>query len=80
MVISKPEPPILACAPVIPIDGMPPYVPREGFQRTLCELCDQEVWIGPRQQEQRKKSGLVVCMRCVVLGGARMENVKDLGG
>ncbi len=54
---------VLAC----PLVGMIGFTPEPGSVPVVCRGCEQEVWLGPRQQELRKKAGgQTYCMPCTV--------------
>lgn len=52
---------LLALAPTLPETPVHP-----GSIRGECEVCEEAVWIGPRQQQRQKGGGVVVCFLCAI--------------
>jgi formylmethanofuran dehydrogenase subunit E len=73
---------IIACAPVKPIPGTPPY-PNTDYEQVACPLCSELMYLGPRSKERHERDGTpIVCMPCAVKHGAMVvpDNVTHLGG
>lgn len=63
--------------------GIINYTAPLGSEKTLCDLCECKVWIGPRQMQFRKENPgtPVVCVSCAAPHLARGESpLRHLGG
>jgi hypothetical protein len=79
------EPTVLACCPVdrsrLPqIPELDAIVITDLYIKDACELCNQDVWVGPRQDALRQERDIItLCYLCAMaLYGA--DDVFDLGG
>jgi hypothetical protein len=74
--------PIVTCMPVNCDD---PHSEGDGYKKTICEECGDEVWIGPRQQQMRiVLKAIPLCSFCCVkaakkqgYNGIKVKNLED---
>jgi hypothetical protein len=74
---------VLACVPTRSKQmGVSERQPPAGYIVGRCEKCDQEIWIGPRQQAMKAQGAVAYCMPCsqkyMIATGSR--NIVPLGG
>jgi len=79
--------PILSCVPVncegLDLPHWRSDPKEDGYEKTTCEECGREVWIGPRQRQmQMVLKGMPLCVICCVQAakeqGCKGVDVKSL--
>lgn len=58
--------PFIACAPVRPVEGLPPY-PNTHYPVVECPLCHELMYLGPRSKIMHERDGVpIMCMVCAL--------------